>query len=350
MLPPRERFAPQNAGAIALLAATLAREEDVVVGHAPGAPPFPGPRFLPVPPPGRVAFPSATASYARAVAAVLAREAPRRIEVHNKPQLAALLARRFPQASTALFLHNDPTGMPGARTAQARARLARALDVIAVSAFVAGRWGAPCQVLPNAIDLAALPPPRAADERLPLFLFAGRVVADKGADVFVDAAAAALPGLPGWSATMIGADRFGPDSPETPFLRALRPRAEAACVRMAGYAPRAAVLAAMAEAAVTVVPSRWPEPFGLVALEAMACGSALIATREGGLPEVAGEAALYVPAGDPAALAEAMRMLAADPGRRARLAAAGRARAVTLFDARDARRSLAAMRRAAGAA
>lgn len=349
MLPPRERFTPDGAGAIALLAATLAGEQDLVVGQAPGGAPFAGPRFLPVRP-GRAAFGSATAAYARAVASVLVGEAPRRIEIHNKPQLASLLARRFARASVALFLHNDPTGMAGARTARARAALAREMDVIAVSGFLASRWGAPCAVLPNAIDLASLPPARAAGERLPRFLFAGRVVADKGADVFVDAAAAVLPGLPGWDATMMGADRFGPDSPDTPFLRALRPRAEAARVRMTGYAPRASVLAAMAEAAVTVVPSRWPEPFGLVALEAMASGSALVTTREGGLPEVAGEAALYVPAGDPAALADAMRTLAGDPGRRAWLAEAGRARAAALFDARDARRSLAALRRAAGAA
>ena len=59
---------------------------------------------------------------------------------------------------------------------------------------------------------------------------------------------------------MIGADRFAPDSPETGFIRALRPEAEAAGVAMLGYRPHGDVLAAMARAAIVVVPSRWPEP------------------------------------------------------------------------------------------
>ncbi len=75
------------------------------------------------------------------------------------------------------------------------------------------------------------------------------------------------------------------------------------------------------------MPSRWQEPFGLTALEAMACGAALIAAPRGGLPEVAGDAALYVDPDDPAALAEVIERLALTPELRARLAAAGRARA-----------------------
>jgi len=59
---------------------------------------------------------------------------------------------------------------------------------------------------------------------------------------------------------MIGADRFGPDSPETPFLRALRPAAEKAGVNMLGYRAHAEVLATMRRAAIVVVPSRWAEP------------------------------------------------------------------------------------------
>ena len=215
--------------------------------------------------------------------------------------------------------------------------------MIAVSQFVAGLWGAECAVLPNAIASADLPDLRASGQRRPRFLFAGRIVADKGADVFVEACERALPRLSGWSAAMIGADRFGADSPETPFLAALRPAATAAGVELRGYVPRGAVLTAMAEAAITVVPSRWEEPFGMVALEAMACGSALIATRQGGLAEVAGEAALFVPPGDADALAEAMVRLASDPGERGRLSERGRARA-RRFGATAARAQLAALR------
>ncbi len=195
-------------------------------------------------------------------------------------------------------------------------------------------------VLPNCIDLREIPPPAPPD---PAILFAGRVVADKGADVFVRACARALPSLPGWRAMLLGADRFGADSPDTKFLRALRPEAEAAGVAMTGWRPHADVLDAMSRAAIVVVPSRWPEPFGLTALEAMACGAAVLCSPRGGLPEVTGDAAVTIDPDDPDALAAAIIALARDPARRAALAEAGRARA-RRFDVIPAAAALAGLR------
>ena len=126
---------------------------------------------------------------------------------------------------------------------------------------------------------------------------------------------------------MSGADRSRPDSPETPFVRDVRRGAEAAGVRMLGYRDHPGVLGSMSRAAIVVVPSRWDEPFGLTALEAMACGAALMTPRRGGLPEVAGEAALYVESDDPSRLAEAIVRVAREPSLRASLAEAGRGRA-----------------------
>ncbi len=71
------------------------------------------------------------------------------------------------------------------------------------------------------------------------------------------------------------------------------------------------------------------EPFGLVPLEAMACGRPVVAARVGGLVDtvVDGRTGLHVPPGDPDAAARALAALLADPGRAARLGRAGRARA-----------------------
>ena len=96
---------------------------------------------------------------------------------------------------------------------------------------------------------------------------------------------------------------------------------------MEGYQPHAAVLAAMARAAIVVVPSRWAEPFGLSALEAMASGAALITTRRGALADIAADAALYADPEDSAALAAAILTLATDEPRREALARAGKRRA-----------------------
>jgi glycosyltransferase involved in cell wall biosynthesis len=101
---------------------------------------------------------------------------------------------------------------------------------------------------------------------------------------------------------------------------------------MRGWLPHEQVLAALSRAGIAVVPSRWPEPFGLVALEAMACGAPLLVADRGALPEVTANAAVRIDPDDPVALAAAMVALARDPARREALEQAGRARAA-LFDA-----------------
>jgi glycosyltransferase involved in cell wall biosynthesis len=88
-----------------------------------------------------------------------------------------------------------------------------------------------------------------------------------------------------------------------------------------------------AEAEVAVVPSLY-EGFSLPAIEAMACGVPLVATTGGALPEVVGtdgETGLLVGPGDPDALAHALLRALADADLRARIGAAGRARALDRF-------------------
>lgn len=335
ILPPGEGFGPQAIGAVGLLVSRLAAAggfPTIVLGAPQTQPIFPGIDFRPVTPgwlPG-----NRNQRYAAGAATLLRRLRPALIEVHNKPDIALTLARKLPGIPVCLFLHNDPQEMRGAGNAAGRAALLAALaQVVTVSTHLRDRLidglapppGKMPMVLPNHIDLTAIPPEPA--QRDPVILFAGRLVADKGADAFVAAAAAALPHLPGWRAEMIGADRFRPDSPETPFIRALRPRAEAAGVALLGHRPHADILAAMRRAAMVVVPSRFSEPFGLTALEAMACGAPLLCSLRGGLRDLAQGVAVPADPDDPAAMAEAMRALVSDPARRAALGAAGQARA-----------------------
>jgi glycosyltransferase involved in cell wall biosynthesis len=196
-------------------------------------------------------------------------------------------------------------------------------------------------VLPNSIEFAMLPP---AGQRERLILFAGRVVPEKGADAFVAACEIALAQLPGWRAQIIGADRYRADSPETRYVRMVRAAAQVAGVRMLGYRDHPDVLAALSRASIAVVPSRWPEPFGVSALEAMACGAALLCSARGALPEVAGDAAVFIDPDDPAGMAAAILALARDPARLAAVAAACRARS-RQFGLQAAALRLAALRR-----
>ena len=333
------------------LAAGPSRYEALVIGPPFRGPGFPGIAFLPVAAPGWLPL-TPTQRYAARLAVTLARLPPGLIEVHNKPDVALWLARAFPRRPVTLFLHNDPRTMRGARSPRARAGLLRRLArVVTVSDFircclldgVAPPERSPV-VIHNALDPAELPAVLPQHQREKVILFAGRMVPDKGPDAFVAACALALPHLPGWRAAMIGADGFSPDAPESAFIHGLRPLADAAGVMMHGFQPHGAVLQAMAWAAIVVVPSRWEEPFGLTALEAMACGAALACSGRGGLAEVAGDVALPVDPDDPAAFAQALLRLAQDSGLCAELAASGLRRARGQFMVGDALAKLDALR------
>jgi UDP-glucose:(glucosyl)LPS alpha-1,2-glucosyltransferase len=353
VLPPREGFGHGRTGAIGLLARRLAQTpgfHTVVFGGKQDGPVFADVEFQPVSP-ARWPIGNSNVRYAAAVAETLKQRRPALVEVHNRPEVALALAARLPTIPVTLILNNDPQGMRDAASPAARGEMLRRLAGVATASeylrqrvlegvVVIARKPV---VLHNCLDLRELPPPC---ERERLILFAGRVVADKAPDAFVAACAAVLPDLPGWRAEIIGADRFSFDIPDTGFVEMVRAAAEAAGVLMLGYRDHPAVLMAMARAAIVVVPSRWPEPFGLVALEALASGAGLICSPRGGLPEVAGDAGLYANPDNPADIADAIRMLALDDARRAALGAAGRERA-RQFDVPAIARQLAALRLAA---
>lgn len=93
--------------------------------------------------------------------------------------------------------------------------------------------------------------------------------------------------------------------------------------------PNAAVLEAWRRCAIGVVPSVWAEPFGIVVIEAMMAGRAVVASAVGGIPEIVedGVSGVLVPAGNSMSLADALQDLIDDPGRRAELGAAAQRRA-----------------------
>ena len=100
-------------------------------------------------------------------------------------------------------------------------------------------------------------------------------------------------------------------------------------------------------ASMLVLPSRY-EGFGLTAIEAMACGTPVLASDSSSLPEVVGPAGVLLPPDDPDAWATAMREVAEGRSKREALISAGLVQAATFSWARAAERTLAVYRRALG--
>ncbi len=95
------------------------------------------------------------------------------------------------------------------------------------------------------------------------------------------------------------------------------------------------VIAAIDGCRFLVSPALWPEPFGLVLIEAMARGKAVVASRAGGPREIVrdGETGLLVTPGDTEALARALRLLVDEPCLATRMGRAGAAQCAASFSA-----------------
>lgn len=100
-------------------------------------------------------------------------------------------------------------------------------------------------------------------------------------------------------------------------------------VHVMGAWPHALAIEALRRSLFSVAPSLWPEPFGLVALEAAAAGKPIVATATGGLRDIVvdGETGLLVPPEDRGSLTAALQKLISDASLRDRLGAAARQQA-----------------------
>jgi starch synthase len=172
------------------------------------------------------------------------------------------------------------------------------------------------------------------DPSVPYALFVGRITRQKGLAHLLRAAK----DLPGQLVLCAGA----PDTPEiaaqTDALVSALQAARTGVVLISQMLPKADVVQLLSHATVFVCPSVY-EPLGIVNLEAMACGTAVVASDVGGIPEVVVDGSTGVlvhydeadPRGFEAGLARALTDVLADPARAAEMGRAGRARAVADF-------------------
>ncbi len=187
---------------------------------------------------------------------------------------------------------------------------------VSISAAVAESIGDRGEVIPNPYrdDLFQEQPNAPRDKTL---VFLGRLVSDKGVDLLLQALArlqndGLTPDL-----TVIG------DGPESATLRQLaRDLGLSGQVTFAGGKSGIALVEALNQHRIMVIPSRWAEPFGIVALEGIACGCAIVGSADGGMPEAIGPCGLIFPNGEVEQLAAALRRILTEPDLIASLRAA----------------------------
>jgi glycogen(starch) synthase len=162
----------------------------------------------------------------------------------------------------------------------------------------------------------------------PTILCIGRLIAEKGIDLAVAAFGSLASRFPDARLVVAG------DGPERERLeRQVSDLGIGGRVDFVGWVSPERMPALIADASVVVVPSRWQEAFGLVALETAWQARPAVVTRVGGLPEhvVDGETGLVVEPDDSAALARALTKLLGDTSLRARMGSAARARAAARY-------------------
>ena len=211
------------------------------------------------------------------------------------------------------------------RYALIRRAVERADKIVTCSRWMAGELGRHGIVAEPLVWPVPAPSPsfrrsRAAD---PLFVYAGRLNVAKGVDVLLRAFAQVVAARPAARLAIVG------DGPVRAELEALsRELRIAASVEFRGAVAPSEVERAFADAWALVAPSRWAEPFGSVAAEAVVRGVPVVATGGGGFAETVdlGVTGLLVPPGDASALAAALGRIADGALRELPLDAVARAR------------------------
>lgn len=267
---------------------------------------------------------------------VISPESSGYIFLQNAPAPVKMFKAHAPNAKTVLHVHNSLFTTYSSREI---ADAISASDIVVCNCeFLAdeiiGRLKhvrqPNIQVVYNGVDSKRfIPKPSLVDPETVSILFVARMVPEKGADLLIKAGLKIHGGKRRFKLRIVGNHGFSSDAPLSPYENNLRRLAAPMgdTVEFLPFVDRHKILPIYQSASVFCAPSNWNEPCTLTIPEAMACGSPTIASRRGGIPEMAGDAALYFDAPNIDQLAELLAYLIDDEKARQEWGARARIRA-----------------------
>ncbi len=264
------------------------------------------------------------------------------VHIHNRPQWVGELRRAGYEGKIWLHLHNNHLGH---WTAALLETLAPQVDGVAVcSTFLRETFAdrspslaAKTKLVFNGVNTRLFTPREDVREAKTIF-FVGRFDQEKGVLQLVRAYARVLDRHPDATLVIAGTTGFGVHW-ETDYVREVRGLAQSlvsnrkARIHFPGYIHHDSDLPTWFQrATVFASPSLFQEPFGLVNVEAMACGTPVVGSNRGGIPEVLDDAGIVVNPEDVEEFAVALSSLLESADYRASLGRAARLRCREIFD------------------
>ncbi len=206
------------------------------------------------------------------------------IEIHNRPSYVREISKQT-SAKIVLYFHNDPLEMSGSKTSKERIDIIKNTQKIVFNSewskkrFIKNlnkiyHKSEQLEVIYQSINKTRVN----INKKKNIITFVGKLNRAKGYDIFGNAIIKILNKYPNWRSNVFG------DEPREKLIFKHKN------LNVLGFKPHNTVLRNFKETSITVVCSRWEEPFGRTSLEASSRGCAVIISNRGGLPETVSNA------------------------------------------------------------
>ena len=234
-------------------------------------------------------------------AKVLTKDCDNYVFVYNEPSAVQLLMSRCPKAKVILWVQNDL--FRTYTNSQIKNVIAASHLVICCSNYIrsgiVSRIGEAEELVTirNGVDSEKFcPPARRTRNEVPLILFVGRLVPEKGPHLLLQAAKDLIDSGEKIKVQIIGRSGFTNDGVGTAYESELREISAQipGAVEFCGFVDRNEIVKFYHGADIFCAPSDWNEPFGLTVAEAISCGLHCVASNRGGIPDAAGGNAILV--------------------------------------------------------